>query len=169
MNNQETKNLLQEVKKLNNLTGFAFTMAIADAVERIEKEQSVIEKMRKPSAEYLEYQEKGLQINKQFSVLDENGEPKTENKRFNDGQLMTFLVLDPEKSDERLKAQANLDKLNAKLIAEQKLKDENAVKALSEESTIKINTLSEKALPKDITVEQMMIIRKLIKVLATNK
>lgn len=172
MKNIETRTLLIEAKKLNDLTGFSFTMAIADVVERIEKEWKVLEEMRKPSKEWEEYQKQVQEVNNPYIEKDEDGSLKTTIKRNELDQVYTdergvplqYYVFDKEKKDEREGALEKLAKKNKVLIDEQQKKEEAFQAAILEESTFKPVEITEKQIPKNISVEQMIIARKFLKI-----
>jgi len=164
MKNIEAQALLQDAAKLNGLSGFSFVLGIAKGKALLKQEQEVLEEMVKISKEFEEYQTEAREVNKKFSLKDENGDAKVKTINYKDGQQLQFFDLDPEKEDERKKEIAKLEKKHKALIEEQKEKEKKYQEALQEESTLKLQEISEKQFPKDITVEQMEIALKFFKI-----
>jgi hypothetical protein len=170
MKNREAKELLIGAKELGNLTGFAFVMAIADAKSRIRKEQEVLDAMVKPSKEFETYQEELRQSSKDHSRKDEDGNPKTKTKENELGQIYVdekgvpfqFFDIDPDKEAAHKKETKKLEKKNKLLIDEQTAKQKKYNDAMEEESTLELKEISEKQLPKNITLEQLEIASQLI-------
>lgn len=164
MKNIETKQLLNEAKKLNELTGFAFVMAIADGKRRIIKEHEVLDEMKKPSKEFEAYQKEVEELNKKFSKKNDLGEPVIITKEFGTGQQYSYYDLEEDSLEERKKEFEKLQKKNKALLDEQKAKEEKYSEALREESTLKPKSISEKQLPKNINLEQIEIALKFLDV-----
>lgn len=163
MKNFETKQLLIDANKLKDLSGFAFVMAITDAKSRLKKEQEVLDEMRKPSKEFEDYQEEAREINKKYSHKDEKGEAKIITKTYGD-QTVQFFDIDKDQEEARKKEMDKLEKKSKELIDEQIAKDKKYQEAMNECSTLELKEISEKQVPKNITVEQMEIALRLIKI-----
>ena len=164
MKNFETKQLLIDAKILSPLTGFEFTMVIADSLDHIKKEHTRLEEARKPSKAFETYQKAAEAINVEFSLKDEKGEPKIRTEVQPNGKPMRFYELDDSKKEERQAAVDVLEKKHKKVIDIQKKKDSAYNDALGEESKLKVGEIAKKQMPKNISVEQMMITRKLLKI-----
>lgn len=163
LNNYQTKQLLAESSKLKDLSGFAFVMAIADVKRRITTEQKVLDELHEPSDAIKEYQKELGELNKKFSVKDDNGEPRiiTETRG---GQQLSYYDLDKDLIDDRKKEVEKLEKKYKKDLDEQKEKDERYDAAMKEYSTYKKAPLSEKQIPKNITLEQLELANYFIKI-----
>lgn len=159
MKNSETKILLTEVVILDELSGFAFGMAIADGVERIRTEHTELDRKVKPSEDFEEkFQKLAREINKKHSHLDEKGEAKLIPQR--DGSFA--FDLDPSKETARKKEMDKLEKDEPTLFDEQKKKNDAYNKAMDANSTMKQAKIAEKQIPKNINVKQMLVARKLL-------
>jgi len=165
MTNQETLFFLDDLKKLDSLTGFDFTMAVADAREHIEREHKIISEKVKYSKEYEEkYQTEIREAHKKFSFKDAIGAPKTIHQPHPSGKgSVAVFDLDPEQEDELVTEIAAIKKKHKVLVDEQEKKEENYQAALRENTTLKKKKFPEKYLPiKQINSEQTYIIRKFL-------
>ncbi|MBN2617269.1 MAG: hypothetical protein JXR64_03030 [Spirochaetales bacterium] len=156
LTNYQTKQLLIEADKLKSLNGFAFVMAIADVKRRIQREQKVLNEIIEPSEKFKEYQKELSEINRDYSKKDENGDPIIITEiRYN--QEISRYDFDEELKEEREKKKTALNKKYKSEIEEQKEKEKQYNEAMNEYSTLRKKELSEKQLPKNITLEQLEI------------
>jgi len=163
MTNVEALQLYADLKLLNDLTGFAFVMAVADTAERIEKEQKVLEKIKEFSDEFKVYQEETRNLNDEFSYKDESGKAKLIAEVV-DGQQMQYYDLDKSKAKERKAALVKLNKKHKALIDLQTEKQEKYMEAMAESSTVEKIEIAAKQMPKNISAIQVRIARKFIKI-----
>lgn len=152
MKNYKAQNLLQLVDKLNDLSGFTFAMAIAKAKKLLMEEQEILNNIVKPSKEYEKLLEESRNIYKKYALKNEDGTIKT--KTVNNQDIFD---IDKTKIKELKDEIAKLEKKNKALIEEQSAKNVEYEKAMQEESTFLPFEISEKQMPKNITVEQMEI------------
>lgn len=163
MKNFEAQELLIDLKNLGALRGFSFVMAVSSAIELLEKERKMLEDIQLPNDEFKEYQNKIREVNIKYSHKEENGNPKIITKE-QQGNKIQFFDLDESKQSKRILELNKLEKKYTNVINEQKKKHSDYLEALQEESTLKKITIHEKQLPKEITVEQMCIARKILEI-----
>lgn len=157
----EANELLQLSLELNNLSGFSFGMALADAVEILEKEKKVIEKIKEPSEAYKAYEKEKTALNEKWAEKDETGKPKMTPERIGDYIRHNYVISDDDKPNWGKEFQ-KLEKKHAAAIKEEKEKMQNFKDALQEKSTFLPIEIDMKVLKKnEINAGQMRIIRKL--------
>lgn len=157
MTNRETEQLLIEAKVLSPLNGHAFTMAIADAIEFLQKEHKRLKVKKKSSEEHEVFQKANQELYQEYSLKDDAGEALFRVEQQPSGQMGTFFDLDEELEDDRKEAVITLRKKYKKVIDEQKVKDDQYLEDMKEFSTFEPVKWTEKQLPKAINVEQRLV------------
>jgi len=162
MTKQEAMNLLQASRRaFAEVTEYSFGEAVMDAEDLLEKIEKVLDKIKKPSKEYDEYQTQLSRLTLDNTTKQPDGTPKfvtTDN--FGRG----YYDIDPGKLSDFQAKKAALDKKSKKLIDEQTAKNENYNRALKEDVTYEPPEIVEKQLPKKLKVPDRRVARKLLKI-----
>ena len=146
--------LLDNLDKLDNLTGVKFNYVIDKNRELIEKEVADMKKLNEPSAEFQEYDKVRLQLLQKFSEKDAEGNPKFTQAN----GMVRFDIPD----NNMKKFQTELDKNTKefeKAITERDKQLFEYDKFLQEEYKLTFETLTIKEIDNNINGEQYKIIK----------
>lgn len=153
------ENLQERLSSIKDLQGAKFTYNISKNIDIIEKEVKHITKAIESSEKHKEYDEKRVELCKEFSKKDENGEvvyitdPNTGSKEF-----------DLDTTDKKwLKAIDKLKEDYSDTLKEREKQVEDYNALLKEDSTVEFFTMSIDEIPEMISVEQMLLVKHFIK------
>lgn len=168
MKNSELEQLLSDVKQLNNLTGWAFTMEVAKACVRLELEEETLKKVREPSKKYEEIYIEGVkEIFGKFSHKDDHGKPKFLTVEIFPGakRYRQDFDFDVAKEKDRIKEIVEFDKKQKVLVDEQEAKEKKYTLSFKSDCTFKKGEIKDDQVDqKNVNVEQARIIIRLLDV-----
>jgi hypothetical protein len=130
-----------------------FVMACSRNKKMITEYLTLLEEIKKPTEEFNKYQEERREIAKEYAKKDANGNPETVVRPIGNGQMFESYII-PNINDKgnlynvRLAA---LEKVNEKVIKDQKGKEEQFEKALSVECDLKLHKIKESLIPMGIS------------------
>lgn len=135
--------------KIKYLFHTDFYIACARNKKIIEEHIQFLEGIKKSTEEYNKYQEERREIAKEFAKKDENKNPIIISRPFGNGQMFESYIIENinDKSSPYNKKIIELEKINTKLIADQKAKEDQYEKALNEECDLKLNKIRENLIP----------------------
>lgn len=148
--------LYQQLQGLGGLKGPNFTYTLSKNKEVLLQQLKKVQKMAKDAQKvegYDEYEAKRILCNKEFALLDEKGEVKINNERYE---------IDPAKQadyDAKLKALKEEYKKTLEEIESKKVELKDFV---DEEIELELKQIPMSIIPTDITLDQMDILSKLI-------
>lgn len=148
--------LYQQISGLGGLKGANFTFTLSKNKEVLYQQLKKVQKMAKDAQKvdgYDEYEAKRVICNKEFALLDEKGEAKVTNERYD---------IDPAKKeayDTKLAALKEEYKETLDSIESKKVELNDFVK---EEIELELRPIPMSIVPTDITLDQMDILSKLI-------
>jgi len=154
MKRQTLFTLLENLNKLDNLTGVKFNWVIDRNREQLEKETKDIMKVSEPSEKFQEYDKKRIEILQKYSEKDDNGNPKF--TQTNQG-MVRFDINDKNMK----KFQKEIDALTKEFEKEIKDRDKQLFeydKFLNEEVTPEFEMLTLEDIDEGITGEQFKVV-----------
>jgi len=141
------------LQKLGNLEGVKFSYAIVKTAKILSDEIYALKESIKSSDAFNEYERKRLELCNKYCSKDEAGKPLMKDGYFVGLDKNTDFIKEIETLKEKFK-----ETLEAR-----KKQEQEYAKMLDEEVDVDIYQISLEDVPKNITVEQMAIIEKLIK------
>lgn len=153
MKKQDLFTLRQGLNNVASYPGAKFAYCIAKNIAKVTEECKLIESIMKPSDKYSEYDQKRVELAKEFCDKNEDGSPKTEGNAF---------VISAEN---RVNFEVEHTKLRAEYVEEiseftKQQEDFNIL--LQEESDLVLFKISDALLPEDITASQVVAIMEII-------
>jgi len=146
--------LLDNLDKLDNLTGVKFNYVIDKNREVIEKEVDDMKKLNEPSKDFQDYDKIRLQLLQKFSDKDDDGNPK-----FTQENGMVKFDIPPSSMKEFQTELENNTKEHESAIKERDKQLFEYDKFLQEEVKITFETLTIKEIDNKINGEQYKIIK----------
>ena len=141
-------------EKMKYLFHTDFIIACARNKKKIEEHIQILEEIKKPTDEFNKYQEKRREIAKEFAKKDENKNPVIVSRPFGNGQMLESYVIENinDKNTPYNKKITELEKVNAKLIADQTAKEEQFEKGLNDECDLKLNKIHLNLIPMGLSM-----------------
>jgi len=170
MTNQEALFLLKFSKEsLRNIGGYEFKVAIISAEDQLEKTQKSLQSIQErlqPSKEFMEFRSKYESLVDEYVTKNPDGTKKVVS--LGEGQGQNFEI-SKDKLEEFNSKKEILEKENAKFIKEQVEKDQKWSKELNKECQFNPPVLNESYIPKDINLDELRVINKMLKIERSKK
>lgn len=144
----ETYNALSQLK---GLKGVKFNYALLRNTGKLELEVKILEKMTEPMDKFKAFEQARIELAKEHSKKDENGEPVTENNHFVIEDKISF-----DKAFETLK------ETHKEAIDEREKQMKEFEDLLQKENEVDLYKVKLSEIPDDITTEQMAALVNLI-------
>lgn len=159
MKNKDLYVFMNNANKLSNLSGFNFVMELARNKRKAKAAIEVIEELKEELPEYLKFKTEYLKLREDFADRDEKGNPLMMNIPNQPG-MQTYKIT--EKAKEFEVEEKKLEKKYKKVLEEQQQKFIDFNNALEADCTVDFLCVSEDAIPKNITVEQLELVEFMI-------
>jgi len=141
---QELLSLYLNLNKLGNLKGVKFSYGVSKNLALLSPEIESLNKVQEMSEEFKKFEEKRVELIKDYSKKDESGKDIIENN--------SYVVLDQKKWD---KVFDKLKEDNKEVVKKREKQIEEYLELLKTESDIKLYKIKLADIPEDITTIQM--------------
>ncbi len=147
---KDLRRLRAGLKAVGEYRGIKFAYAVVKTLRLVEIELENLQKSSVWSDDYRAFEKERMKIAKQYAVKDKNGKPVT----FQEGNVTLFRVEDADQ-DACNAAVEELKEKHADAVKEQEEKDKELEKFLGEPAEVKIHTVPEDVIPKDISAKHL--------------
>jgi uncharacterized coiled-coil DUF342 family protein len=156
MKKSQIVELFKGLQQLKNLSGVKFAYAISKNISLLEKEIESLKASINPSEEFLKFEKERVDLAKKYAEKDENDSPKIST---NPQGVQEYVIENKKAFNKEIEA---LRKKYKKTIEERQKQYEEYKELLDTESKVELYKIKIDDVPKEITVEQMNIIKDLV-------